>query len=274
MATRAAPLLTSVLFLATACGGSDFTEFAEGASRVSAASRQHVENTARANSASVVVNDAPQIGEQAAQRDTDDAVESGQATSDDAAATQATAQPEPDPSDAGAALAPEPESSASVDAGSDEPKLGIRLIDGQIAAVLSAANHAISAQATAVLPKLEDATLQQLAGDSAAQQSAAEARQEAIVARKRLTPKETETSTQLAQYAAALLAKLNASDACAADSTYLTATIALHEEVLALFDDVLLPSVCDGELKAELAAARAELASVLGRAVEQNRAEL
>jgi hypothetical protein len=265
MKTRALLLLTCIVSVSSACSGSEVTELAGDAAWIVGRNKPQSDLQARPASALAPTHDTNDADDDADHRDTDDAVEGAGATTEDDQAL---------PGDA--ALASESADNAeqsSVDSDGAQDRDGaqgvdgpdVRLIDAQIAAVLTTLNQALIAQAQVALPKLSDAALRTLAADLAMQQMAAQARQEAIVAKKRLSAKENPTSTQLAADAATLLAELDAELACDGERAYLTLSSELHEKVLALFSKVLAPSVCDGELKTELSLAQAELLSTLER---------
>lgn len=285
MKTQSGLLLSSLLLLTTgACAGDDVAGFTLSASQILAGNKAHEQSTARHGSGSATTPDeavppAHADAEQDAQYDMDDVVEAAEATTEGDAATQdvaqddaGAAQPEQDAgpaladTDAGSAV----EVDAATGAGDDsETDSGLRLIDGQIAAVLSAANRAIIAQAELVRggsdtdPEDEIAAL---AGELSAQHAAAQARQQAIVTQKRITSKETALSSQLNQDASTRLAALNAADECDRGQAYLSQLIESHTQLIALFEAVLMPSVCDGELKSELNQAYEALKAELARA--------
>jgi predicted outer membrane protein len=253
MEMRTSLLLSSLLFVATACGESGVPEFSQGAARILGSSKQHEAEDQRSAGPRLARAErltTPEI------HDIDDAVDSAEAT------------PEGDPAstDSGSVLTASDPADDPAESGEEDGEAQVWLVDAQIAAVLTAANSAISGQAQAALRTLHGEAHRTLAADLAMAHAAAEARQTAIVSEKRLTPKENEVSTAFAQYAAAQAAKLGGASDCETEQSYLALLIATHEELLAVFDEVLLRSVCDGALKAELALARAELASELLRA--------
>lgn len=283
MKTQSGLWLSSLLLLTSSCAGDDVGGFTLSASQIIAGNKAHEPSTAQhasvSNSAThQAVPPAHADAEQEAQYDTDAVVEAGEATTEGDAATQAVAQdgviaplldpdagPTPVDADAGTDAATAAPSDVADEAETDS---GLRLIDGQIAAVLSAANRAVIAQAGAVLAgnDTDGDAIATLAAELSAQHATAQARQQQIVAQKRMTPKETPLSNQLNQDANARLQALSAADACEREHAFLNQLVEGHSQLIALFETVLMPSVCDGELKSELSLAYEALEGELARA--------
>jgi putative membrane protein len=142
----------------------------------------------------------------------------------------------------------------------------VDLTDPQIGAVISAANTGEVAQANAALPKLSNAQARAFAEQMVTMHGAAQTRQAALLQQKSITPVENTTSMQLKQESDAIVAALNAASAADVDKLYIDKQVEVHTKVLGMIETVLIPSVDDADLRAELTAIREEVRSHLQQA--------
>ena len=186
------------------------------------------------------------------------------------AVSEPTATPAATQEDAGASEADASPSEAAgatdADAGATAADAGAPLIDIQIVAVTEVLHGGELARSAQVSGLLRSDAVRAFASETQAVYEAAQARQAALLLKKRFTPKANYASVALRGSADAALATLRTACGGDADTAYLDAQLAMAERELAVVEGVLIRDVCDGDLKLELNALRDQLKVQLTRA--------
>jgi putative membrane protein len=87
----------------------------------------------------------------------------------------------------------------------------------------------------------------------------AEQRERTLANTLNLTPADNPVATQLRTTSDAIVARLNAASTSDFDAVYVSSQVDVHEQVLALIDNTLLPNAQNAALRAELTTARGEV---------------
>jgi putative membrane protein len=141
-----------------------------------------------------------------------------------------------------------------------------RLSDAQIVAVALAANKAEIDAAQAARKKTKSARVKRFASDMIRDHTTANQQAAALIKRLGLRPEEDEASRSLTQRAQDDLAKLKPLQGKELDKAYAEHELARHRQVLATFDDKLLPAAQNADLKSLLESVRAVVAEHLDEA--------
>jgi len=127
--------------------------------------------------------------------------------------------------------------------------------DGQIASIVSTANTGEVAQAQVALSKAEDAQVRDYAQHMITEHTAAEQRLTQLLTAAGITPQPSQVSTSLKADSDRVVQQLTATAAGPNfDSVYIQSQIAVHQKVLDLVDDELIPSAQNSTLQDELQA--------------------
>jgi putative membrane protein len=136
---------------------------------------------------------------------------------------------------------------------------GVQLSDAQIAAVTAAANRGEIQLGTIALSRARLPEVRAFAQEMITMHGAAQDRATALLQSLNITPVDNNLSTQLeqdAQRAGVMLQNAAASDV---DLSYVQSQVDIHTRVLAIFDEVLLPSVTELALRTDLTLVRADV---------------
>jgi len=127
--------------------------------------------------------------------------------------------------------------------------------DGQIAAVVSTANTGEVAQAQIALTKAQDPQVRDFAQQMVNEHGAANQRLTQLLAAAGITPEPNQVSTSLKADSDRIVQRLNAASAGQAfDSTYIDSQVQVHQKVLDLLEQELIPAAQNGTLRDELQA--------------------
>jgi predicted outer membrane protein len=143
---------------------------------------------------------------------------------------------------------------------------GARVSDGQIAAIVAAANDGVIDLANLAIRQGSAAPVLAFAQALSAARTASQARQNTLLEALNISPEDSPLSVQLTQEATTIATKLLPLTAASFDLAYVESQVALHTELLALFDETLLVNVTQVPLRADLALARQEVSQQLGAA--------
>ena len=137
--------------------------------------------------------------------------------------------------------------------------------DGQIAAVLAAANNGEIDQARVAARKAKSPRVKQFAEHMVTDHTRAESKLEAADAKEKITPQDGSMSAQLKQQGESIMASIRASSGSDFDRTYIDAQVDEHQKVLDLIDRYL-GTVQNGSLKSVLQESRTKVADHLKEA--------
>ena len=121
--------------------------------------------------------------------------------------------------------------------------------DGQIAAILTAANTGEVELSTALLSKLTTAPAQKLAKQLAEEHLKAQAELKEVLSKSGITPIENGNSAHLTEMNKLTLEHLSKKSGYALDGSFLAHQLLTHAQVLGSLDHVLIPSVKDPALE-------------------------
>jgi putative membrane protein len=138
--------------------------------------------------------------------------------------------------------------------------------DSQIVSIVSTANSGEIELGNLAVQKASVAPVLAFAQMMITMHTAAQARQASLLPTLNLTPEDNMVSMRLREEAMSVAARLQPLTATSFDVAYIESQVAIHTEVLGLFDDVLLPSVTAPALRADLVLARGEVAAHLAEA--------
>jgi putative membrane protein len=159
--------------------------------------------------------------------------------------TTVVAEPVPPPMAEPVAEAPPP-----------EPPAPAPLNDAQIAKILATVDTAEIDQAKLAQKKSKNAGVKKFAAHMIQAHTKAKQKGTTLAKKAKLTPEDSEVSTELTGKTSATLESLKTADAASFDALYIGAQATQHEEVLNLVDSRLLPSVTHEELKGLLGETR------------------
>jgi predicted outer membrane protein len=137
---------------------------------------------------------------------------------------------------------------------------GVRLSDSATAGVMMEANGGEVMVGTLATNRAQDARVRSFAQQMVTEHSMANTRLNTLLQQKGLTAGDSEVRRMLAMAAQTTLNQLSNLSAAAFDAAYMASQVDMHQQVLKLLDDVLIPSAEDADLKAELVSARATVA--------------
>ncbi len=142
------------------------------------------------------------------------------------------------------------------------------LTDGQILKVLSTANNGEIMQATAAMPKLQNAQVRNYAQNMINGHTDNEQKGQALGSRLQLVPQVSNTSNKLQYDSNDIINQLNQS--MSADKDYMMSQVKVHHKVLRTIDNQLLPNAKNPELRDMLVQTRAAVAMHLQMAEQIN----
>lgn len=140
------------------------------------------------------------------------------------------------------------------------------LRDDEIVAVLHAANAGEIAQAETALASLRLDAVVMFAHDMISAHDAAARRQDTRFSAAGIDARESDASAQLVRESDEIVAQLVDVQLQDADLVYVRAQVAVHERLLTMIDEVLLPSASAPELVRELSEIRSEVSDHLDHA--------
>jgi putative membrane protein len=130
------------------------------------------------------------------------------------------------------------------------------LTDAQIAKILAAVDTAEIDQAKIAQKKSKNAGVKKFAAHLIQAHTKAKQKGTTLTKKAKLTPEDSDVSTELTGKTSATLESLKTADAASFDALYVSAQATQHEEVLNLVDSRLLPSVTHEDLKGFLGETR------------------
>jgi putative membrane protein len=136
---------------------------------------------------------------------------------------------------------------------------GAKLSDAQIAAVVVAANSGEIQLGTIAVSRAQYSQVRDFAQEMITQHGAAQDRLTTLLQSLTITPIQNDTSTQLEQEAQRIGTMLQQAQVSEVDVAYVRSQVDLHTRVLALFDEVLLPSISELALRTDLTLARGDV---------------
>jgi len=137
--------------------------------------------------------------------------------------------------------------------------------DGQIAAVLAAANNGEIDQARVAVRKAKNQRVKQFAEHMVTDHTRAQSKLESTDSKEKITPQEGSTSAQLKQQGESIMASMRSANGSDFDRTYMDAQVDEHQKVLDLIDRYL-SNVQNGNLKSVLQESRTKVADHLKEA--------
>lgn len=140
------------------------------------------------------------------------------------------------------------------------------LNDAQIASVSLAANAGEVEQNTIAVTRADNAQVRSFAQDLVTMHTAAVAREMALATSAMIVPADNQVTQTLQMMSQSVVTRLQSVDAAEFDQMYLNSQADLHQMVLTLIDDTLLPQVTAAPLRDELTSMRATVAQHLERA--------
>jgi len=140
------------------------------------------------------------------------------------------------------------------------------LNDAQILKVLSTANTGEVSVAQVAKPALKNSAAVSFAQMMIDEHGMANGQTLALVSSKHIAPEPSEVSESLEADTAAVISELSMTLPAAFDKAYISSQVAMHQEVLNLIDERLVPGASDADLKALLATVRASVATHLSSA--------
>jgi len=165
------------------------------------------------------------------------------------------------PEAAGAAGAGEAGAGAAGEGGAGG--MAATLSDAQVLRVLATANQGEVAVGQLALAGAAVPSVKTFAQTMVTEHSAANVQVLGLVASKHLAPEASPVSEMLDREATEMLAALSQTPTAMFDRAYMEGQVTMHQEVLALLDDQLIPSASDADLKALLATLRMAVATHL-----------
>jgi putative membrane protein len=132
----------------------------------------------------------------------------------------------------------------------------VKLTDANIAAIVVAANTIDVQNGQLALSKSQSVDVKAFANQMVADHTSVNKKATDLVARLKVTPKESESSRTLKAGAAATLAALEAKAGAEFDRAYVDNEVAYHQAVIDLLDQALIPGARNKDLKALLVAVR------------------
>jgi putative membrane protein len=124
--------------------------------------------------------------------------------------------------------------------------------DGEIAAIVAAANRAAIEQGQVALDAGSSATVRGFAADMVSEHTRAAEALAGLLSRRSIPPMEGTLSAQIATESAQAIAVLRTRQGDAFGRQYLLEQVVLHRRLLGLLDTMLVPQANDPELKAML----------------------
>lgn len=146
--------------------------------------------------------------------------------------------------------------------------MGGGLTDGQIAAIVMAANQGEVQQGSAAQARTSSNTVRQFAQQMVTEHSAALAQAQTLFTQQGITPEPNPTSMALTAESQQIVTQINARTGTSLDRYYMQSQVAVHSAVLATIDTLLLPSAQNGALRNLLQVQRAQVAMHLQEARE------
>jgi putative membrane protein len=140
-----------------------------------------------------------------------------------------------------------------VDTGADAVT---RLSDGAVAAVMAEANGGEVLAGQLVSTQSQSDEVRAFAQRMVTDHSMANERLMTLLQRTAISPEDSEPQRMLAAATLSTLARLSAMSDSAFDLAYVNSQVDMHQRVLQLLDDVLIPSAENADLSAELRSAR------------------
>lgn len=178
----------------------------------------------------------------------------------DTSATAAATATTPPPAD----TAPATTASATTPPPADPPKPAEQpLTDEQIMAITAAANDGEVQAAKLAQTNAKNAKVKAFAAHMVTEHGAALKKGQAMATKKKLTAADSPASTQLKSDAQAAMDALKTKKGADFDAAYMDAQVKMHQQVLDLIDNKLLPAAKDADLKADLTAIRPKIAEHL-----------
>lgn len=136
---------------------------------------------------------------------------------------------------------------------------GTLLVEADIAAVLSTLNKGEIELGNLLLTRARSTLARDFARTMVNEHSAADERQAALFRSLGVAPSDNDLSAQLQRESRRVRVIVEAASAAAIDLTYARSQVDMHDTVLRLFDETLLPSAAQAEVRVELMLARAEV---------------
>jgi putative membrane protein len=140
------------------------------------------------------------------------------------------------------------------------------LTDGQIAAVVEAANGGEIAQAREALRKAKSDRVKRFAQHMLTDHNSAEASVRSVESKASISPQDNTTSADLKSSGAEILSTLKSSSGADFDQSYIAAQVNEHSQLLNLLDTTLIPSAQNSDLRSTLQSIRTSVASHLNMA--------
>lgn len=134
--------------------------------------------------------------------------------------------------------------------------------DGQIAAVLAAANNGEIDQARIAARKAKNARVKQFAEHMVTDHTRAQSKLDSTDTKEKITPQDGSVSAQLKQQGDSIMSSMRSANGSDFDRTYMDAQVDEHQKVLDLIDKYLA-SVQNGSLKSVLQESRTKVADHL-----------
>lgn len=164
-------------------------------------------------------------------------------------------------------VAPNDAGSGSNQDGGAQSDAGQVRTDGQIAAVVTTANTGEVAQGRVALTKAEDAQVRAFAQQMVTEHTAAQQSLTQVLTTAGITPQPNEVSRSLKSESDQVVQQLNTTAAGPEfDSAYIQSQVAVHQKVLDLLDNELIPAAQDGTLRDELQTTSDAVAEHLAKA--------
>jgi putative membrane protein len=143
---------------------------------------------------------------------------------------------------------------------------GTTLSDSQAAGVMMEANSGEVMVGNLAVSRAQGASVRAFAQQMVTDHSMANQKLMMLLQRVGLSAGDSPVRQMLAMAAQTTLTQLSAQTGAAFDAAYLASQVSMHQQVLKLLDDVLIPSAQNADLKAELVSARATVAMHLSTA--------
>jgi putative membrane protein len=142
------------------------------------------------------------------------------------------------------------------------------LTDGEIVAVASTANLGEIDMANLATKAATNADVKNFAAMMITQHKDMEAKGKAVAAKAKITPADNETSSALKTDVQSTISSLKTQKGKDFDKAYIESQVKAHRDVLNIFDNKLLPSAQNGDLKTVLTDDRTHVAAHLAKAEE------
>jgi putative membrane protein len=143
-----------------------------------------------------------------------------------------------------------------------------KLSDPEVAMVAMTANMGEVDQGMIAVNKAQSSDVRDFGQMMVDMHSAAAARQTTLAASANVMPVSSAVSDQLRDNSSMIVMQLNDADTASFDKTYMQSQVDVHQKVLSLIDTVLLPSVQNDKLRAELTTMRGDVESHLSQATD------